>query len=77
MKGDAAKLTAAAMARNLDIAEKLGCLDAPGLQEMRQGKSPTVKTGPYAGQELSVDHIIPRIGDPVIRKHPKIWGFRG
>ena len=60
MKGDAAKLTAAAMVRNLDIADKLGCLDATGLAEMRQGKSPKVKNGPYAGQGLSVDHIIPR-----------------
>lgn len=60
MKGDAAKLTVAAMVRNLDIAEKLGCLDALGLDEMRRGKSPTVRKGPYAGQELSVDHIIPR-----------------
>lgn len=56
----AAKLTAAALVRNHDIATKLGCLDEPGLAEMRRGKSPTVKKGPYAGQELSVDHIIPR-----------------
>jgi hypothetical protein len=27
---------------------------------MRRGKSPVVKKGPYAGQGLSVDHIIPR-----------------
>lgn len=56
----AAKLTAAAMVRNYDIAKKLGCLDEAGLAEMRQGKSPTVKNGPYKGQELTVDHIIPR-----------------
>jgi hypothetical protein len=56
----AAKLTAAALVRNHDIANKLGCLDAAGLAEMRRGKSPTVKRGPYAGQELSVDHIVPR-----------------
>jgi hypothetical protein len=56
----AAKLTVAALLRNYDIANKLGCLDDAGLAEMRRGKSPTVKTGPYRGQELSVDHIIPR-----------------
>lgn len=56
----AAKLTAAALVRNHDIATKLGCLDEAGLAEMRRGKSPTVKRGPYKGQELSVDHIIPR-----------------
>ncbi|MFZ4765842.1 MAG: hypothetical protein ACOYMN_12900, partial [Roseimicrobium sp.] len=27
--------------------------------EMRRGRSPTVTRGPYAGDELSVDHIIP------------------
>ena len=46
--------------RNYVIADKLGCLDADGLAEMRRGKAPTVKKGPYKGQQLSVDHIIPR-----------------
>jgi 5-methylcytosine-specific restriction endonuclease McrA len=27
---------------------------------MRRGKSATIQKGPYQGQELSVDHIIPR-----------------
>ena len=27
---------------------------------MRRGKAPTVRRGPYAGDQLSVDHIIPR-----------------
>jgi hypothetical protein len=56
----AAKLTCEALVRNHDIATKLGCLDAAGLSEMRRGKSATVQRGPYKGQELSVDHIIPR-----------------
>jgi hypothetical protein len=38
----------------------LGCLDAEGMAEMRKGKAPTVRRGPYKGDELSVDHIIPR-----------------
>jgi hypothetical protein len=54
------ELTKTAILRNLSIADKLGCLDADGLEQMRHGKSPTVKRGPDAGQELSVDHIIPR-----------------
>ena len=45
---------------NLGIAEKLGCLDAEGMTEMRKGKAPTVRRGPYKGDQLSVDHIIPR-----------------
>ena len=27
---------------------------------MRKGKAPTVRRGPYKGDELSVDHIVPR-----------------
>ena len=57
---DAAKLTKDALLRNLDIAEKLGCLDDAGLAAMRRGNAPTVRKGPYKGDELSVDHIIPR-----------------
>jgi hypothetical protein len=58
--GPAAALTKAALLRNLDIAEKLGCLDAEGMAEMRKGRAPTVRRGPYKGDQLSVDHIIPR-----------------
>ena len=60
MKGEAAALTKQALLRKLDIASKLGSLDAEGLAEMRRGKAPTVRRGPYAGDQLSVDHIIPR-----------------
>jgi hypothetical protein len=60
MTGAGAKLTSDAMLRNLTIADRLGCLDDEGLAEMRRGKAPTVKRGPYAGDQLSVDHIIPR-----------------
>ena len=60
MSGDAAKLTREALLRNLDIAQKLGCLDADGLAEMRKGNAPTIRRGPYRGDQLSVDHIIPR-----------------
>jgi hypothetical protein len=60
MEAKAAKLTRGALLRNLDIAGRLGCLDAEGLEEMRHGKSATVQRGPYAGDQLSVDHIIPR-----------------
>lgn len=64
MRGEAAGLTVAAMTRNLRIARELGCLDKAGLAEMRKGRSPTVRRGPYKGQELSVDHIIPRAACP-------------
>ena len=50
----------AALLRNLDIARKLGCLDAAGLDDMRHGRSPTIQRGPYKGDQLSADHILPR-----------------
>ena len=61
---EAAALTKAELLRNLDIAEKLGCLDAAGLAKMRRGSAPTVRKGPYAGDIASVDHIIPRAVAP-------------
>ena len=56
-KGD---LTSDAMVRNRLIEERLGCLDDAGMADLRRGKAPTIRTGPYAGDKLSVDHILPR-----------------
>jgi hypothetical protein len=67
-KNAAAKLTKDALLRNLDIAEKLGCLDDAGLAAMKRGKAPIVRKGPYLGDELSVDHIIPRAVCPRTRQ---------
>lgn len=61
---EAAALTASALIRNHEIAGKFGCLTPKGLGEMRRGRSPTVALGPYRGQKLSVDHIIPKSLDP-------------
>ncbi|HEY4284020.1 MAG TPA: hypothetical protein VGM62_13215 [Chthoniobacterales bacterium] len=58
------QLTTAAMLRNLDIATKLGCTDEEGLANMRHGKCAIVKAGPYGGDFLSVDHIVPRAHYP-------------
>jgi hypothetical protein len=58
------ELTAAAMARNRTIAERLGCLDPEGMELLRRGASPIVRRGPYAGEKLTVDHIIPRAVTP-------------
>ncbi|HEY0550468.1 MAG TPA: hypothetical protein VGF13_12770 [Verrucomicrobiae bacterium] len=60
----AVELTKTAMLRNVTIAERLGSLDATGMDEMRHGKAATVRRGRYAGDELSVDHIIPRVVVP-------------
>jgi len=56
-KGD---LTSAAMVRNRMIAERLGCLDDAGMGDLRRGKAAIIRSGPYAGDKLSVDHILPR-----------------
>jgi hypothetical protein len=60
-QGDETKLT---LIRNFKRAENLGCFDAEGLEEMRRGHSPTVKQGVFIGQEMSVDHVIPRAAAP-------------
>jgi hypothetical protein len=60
MKGPAAKLTVEAMVQNLRIAEKSGCTDAEGLRDLRKGQAATVRRGDHQGDELSVDHTIPR-----------------
>lgn len=54
------ELTATAMVRNLTIAERLGSVTPEDIDAMSRGRAPTVRSGPYAGEVLSVDHIIPR-----------------
>jgi hypothetical protein len=44
---------------NLKIAKELGLLTPEGMAEMRRGKSATITKGQYAGQEATVDHVIP------------------
>jgi hypothetical protein len=48
------------MLRNHQIAEPFGSPDDQGMAELRNGTSPAVQRGPYKGDQLSVDHIIPR-----------------
>ena len=54
------KLTADALVRNLTIAERLGAVTPADIEAMKRGRAPTVRTGPYTGDIVSVDHIIPR-----------------
>ena len=54
------RLTTAAMLRNVTIIERLGCTTPEDCDKMSRGRAPTVRKGPYVGQPLSVDHIIPR-----------------
>lgn len=57
--GARAELVKASLLRNLDIAEKLGCLTPENFEKLRRGGSPTITRGPYAGQTAEVDHIVP------------------
>jgi len=58
------KLTADALVRNLTIAERLGAVTPADIEAMKRGRAPTVRTGPYTGDIVSVDHIIPRAVAP-------------
>ncbi|MEP2774841.1 MAG: hypothetical protein ABJQ29_05180 [Luteolibacter sp.] len=55
-----AKADKASLLRNLVILERLGCLTESGMDALRRGKAPTITQGPYAGDIVHVDHIIPR-----------------
>jgi len=45
---------------NLKIAKELGLLTPEGMAELRRGKSATITSEQYAGQEAEADHVIPR-----------------
>jgi len=57
--GKHAEMVRAALLRNLDIAEKLGCLSPENVELMKHGTSPLITRGPYAGQPAEIDHIVP------------------
>tara|TARA_B110000003_G_C16605990_1_gene517508 strand:+ start:205 stop:816 length:612 start_codon:yes stop_codon:yes gene_type:complete len=48
------------LVRNRIILERLGCLDEAGMTKLRKGNAPTITRGPYAGEIVTGDHIIPR-----------------
>ena len=61
-----APLVESALLRNLDIAEKLGCLTPENLDRMRHGISPVISRGPYTGERAEVDHIVPIAVEPAL-----------
>ncbi|MDB4766042.1 hypothetical protein OAG92_05540 [Akkermansiaceae bacterium] len=46
--------------RNRVILERLGCIDEAGMIKLRKGNAPTITKGPYVGEIVTGDHIIPR-----------------
>ncbi|MDB4409100.1 hypothetical protein N9165_03445 [Akkermansiaceae bacterium] len=55
-----AKAQRDSLIRNRVILERLGCIDEAGLAKLRKGNAPTITKGPYAGEIVTGDHIIPR-----------------
>ncbi|MGC3957099.1 MAG: HNH endonuclease domain-containing protein [Verrucomicrobiota bacterium] len=55
-------LVQGSLLRNLAIAQRLGLLagEHQNLEQLHRGRSPTITTGPYAGEKTEVDHIVPR-----------------
>ena len=46
--------------RNFERALYVGCDTPEGMEEMRRGRAPTIRKGQFYGDELGVDHILPR-----------------
>ena len=44
---------------NLAILESLGCLTPENLELLRRGRAPTITLGPFAGEIVELDHIVP------------------
>ncbi|MDC0315014.1 hypothetical protein OAL62_01315 [bacterium] len=59
-KAERMKAQEDSLIRNVTILERLGCLDEAGMPKLRRGKAPTITKGPYAGEIVTGDHIIPR-----------------
>lgn len=55
-----AKLVKESLIRNRTILERLGCLDAAGMEKLRNGRAPTITRGPYNGELATGDQIVPR-----------------
>lgn len=59
-----ARMTRDSLLKNHSLAASYGVLTPEGLGEMRRGRSPKISAGASSGDELSVDHIIPRAAVP-------------
>jgi hypothetical protein len=55
-----AKAQRDSLIRNRVILERLGCIDEAAMIKLRKGNAPTITKGPYAGEIVTGDHIIPR-----------------
>ena len=63
-KAERMKAQKDSLIRNVTILARLGCLDEAGMIKLRKGNPPTITKGPYAGEIVTGDHIIPRSVTP-------------
>lgn len=54
-----AALVKTSLLQNLKIARELGLLAGPNLDSLRRGRAANVTRGPYAGESVEIDHIVP------------------
>ena len=54
-----AGLVKESLLRNVKIATQLGLLDAQNLDHLRHGRAAIVRSGPYRGEAVEIDHIVP------------------
>jgi hypothetical protein len=54
-----AALVKESLLRNLRIAEELGLLTSGNRNRLRQGKAAVATMGPYNGEPVEIDHIVP------------------
>ena len=60
-QGDETTLT---IMRNLQRALLAGLDNPEGMAEMRRGGAPTIRKGPFLGDEMGIDHVVPRAAVP-------------
>jgi hypothetical protein len=54
-----AELVRDSLARNFKIAEQLGLFSGENLDRLRRGSAGQVTKGPYRGESVEIDHIVP------------------
>lgn len=57
--GKRAELTRDSLLRNLKIAHELGLLTLDDREKLRRGHAGIITLGPYAGETVEIDHIVP------------------
>jgi hypothetical protein len=59
VKEPRASLVKESLTRNLRIADELGLFDESNRGSLRRGNAGTVTRGPYSGEPVEIDHIVP------------------